>query len=195
LIEHPSENGELGIMTEHNLQHTISLLTRTPSTLDAFLRDLPETWTLRNEGENTWSVFDVVGHLIHGERTDAMVRTKLILQSGENHPFERFDRWAQMRESQDKSLGQLLDEFARLRSENLGELRALTLQPEDLERRGRHPALGVVTLSQLLATWAAHDLTHLHQIARIMAHQYREAVGPWTQYLGVMQCAGRSAQQ
>ena len=102
-------------------------------------------------------------------------------------------RWAQMRESEGKLLGQLLDEFARLRSENLSELRALNLQPEDLERRGRHPALGVVTLSQLLATWAAHDLTHLHQIARIMAHQYREAVGPWTQYLGVMQCAGHSA--
>ena len=180
-------------MTEHNLQHTMSLLTRTPAALDAFLRDLPETWTFRNEGENTWSVFDVVGHLIHGERTDWMVRTKLILQSGENQPFERFDRWAQVRESEGKSLGQLLDEFARLRSENLSELRALKLQPEDLERRGRHPALGVVTLSQLLATWAAHDLTHLHQIARIMAHQYREAVGPWTQYLGVMQCAGHSA--
>ncbi len=180
-------------MTKHNLQHTVSLLTRTPAALDALLRDLPEAWTFHNEGENTWSVFDVVGHLIHGERTDWLVRTKVILQSGESQPFERFDRWAQVRESQGKSLGQLLDEFARLRSENLDDLRALNLRPEDLERRGRHPVLGVVTLSQLLATWAAHDLTHLHQISRIMAHQYREAVGPWTQFLGVMQCAGHSS--
>jgi len=177
----------------HNLQHTISLLTRTPAALNVLLRDLPETWTLQNEGENTWSAFDVVGHLIHGERTDWMVRAKLILQSGETQPFARFDRWAQQRESQGKSLGQLLDEFAGLRAENLDELRAMNLRAEDLERRGRHPALGVVTLSELLATWAAHDLTHLHQISRIMAHQYREAVGPWTAYLGVMQCAGHSA--
>ncbi len=180
-------------MMQHSLQDTISLLTRTPAALDALLRDLPETWTFRNEGENTWSAFDVIGHLIHGERTDWMVRTKVILQFGESQPFERFDRWAQMRESQDRSLGELLDEFARLRSENLDELRALNLRPEDLERRGRHPVLGVITLSQLLATWAAHDLTHLHQISRIMAHQYRDAVGPWTVFLGVMQCAGHSS--
>jgi len=178
---------------QHNLQDTISLLERTPAALDRLLRDLPEMWTLRNEGANTWSAYDVVGHLIHGERTDWMVRTKVILQSGEDQPFERFDRWAQARESRGKSLGQLLDELARLRAENLDELRAMNLQPEDLERRGRHPVLGVVTLSQLLATWAAHDLTHLHQISRTMAHQYREAVGPWTAFLGVMQCAGHSS--
>jgi hypothetical protein len=178
---------------EHNLDQTISLLTRTPAALDALLRELPEGWTSRNEGEGTWSVFDVVGHLIHGERTDWMVRTKLILASGESQPFAKFDRWAQARESQGKSLGQLLDEFARLRSENLRELRALNLQPSDLERRGRHLELGTVTLSHLLATWAAHDLTHLHQISRIMAHQYREAVGPWTKFMGVMQCAGHSS--
>ncbi|MGB7683377.1 MAG: DinB family protein, partial [Candidatus Acidiferrales bacterium] len=112
---------------------------------------------------------------------------------GEAQTFEPFDRWAQARESEGKSLGQLLDEFARLRAENLRELRALNLRQEDLERRGRHPSQGVVTLSELLATWAAHDLTHLHQISRIMAHQYREAVGPWSAYLGVMQCAGHSA--
>jgi DinB superfamily len=178
---------------EHNLQHTISLLTRTSATLNTLLRDLPEAWTLRNEGENTWSAFDVVGHLIHGERTDWMVRTKIILRDGEQQTFERFDRWAQARESPGKSLEQLLDEFAGLRSENLDELRALNLRPEDLERRGRHPVLGVVTLSELLATWAAHDLTHVHQISRVMAHQYRKAVGPWTAYLGVLQCAGHSS--
>jgi DinB superfamily len=178
---------------EHNLQDTISLLTRTPAALNAFLRDLPEKWTLRNEGEKSWSAFDVVGHLIHGERTDWMPRAKMILQFGETQTFVPFDRWAQARESQGKSLGQLLDEFVRLRSENLGELRALNLEPADLERRGRHPALGVVTLSQLLATWAVHDLTHLHQISRIMSHQYRHAVGPWRAYLGVLQCAGHSS--
>jgi hypothetical protein len=180
-------------MMEHNLENTISLLARTPPALDALLRDLPETWTLRNEGENTWSAFDVVGHLIHGERTDWMPRTKMVLQFGETQIFERFDRWGHTRESQGKSLAELLDEFARLRSDNLGELRALNLRPEDLERRGRHPALGVVTLSELLATWAVHDLTHLHQISRIMSHQYREGVGPWREYLGVLKCAGHSA--
>ena len=178
---------------EHNLPQTMSLLSRTPAALDALLRDLPEAWTLRNEGEGTWSVFDVVGHLIHGERSDWMTRAKVILQSGESQVFEPFDRLGQVRESQGKSLGQLLDEFARLRSENLIELRALNLGDADLERRGRHPALGVVTLSELLSTWAAHDLTHLHQISRIMAHQYRDDVGPWSRYLGVLQCHGHSA--
>jgi DinB superfamily len=178
---------------QHNLQHTLSLLTRTPAALDALLRDLPEMWTFQNEGENTWSVFDVVGHLIHAERTDWIPRARIVLQFGGTKSFEPFDRWGHLQESQGKSLGQLLDEFARLRSENLGELRALNLRQEDLERRGRHPALGVVTLSELLATWAAHDLTHLHQISRIMAYQYRETVGSWSAYLGVLQCAGHSA--
>jgi hypothetical protein len=178
---------------QHNLQQTISLLTRTPATLDALLRDLPEAWTLRNEGEGTWSPFDVLGHLIHGEHTDWLPRAKRILQFGESLPFDPFDRWAQSRESRGKSMAQLLDEFTSLRAENLAELRALNLRPEDLALRGQHPALGPVTLSNLLATWAAHDLTHLHQISRVMAHQYRESVGPWTPFLGVMQCAGHSA--
>lgn len=178
---------------EHELQNTIALLARTPAVLDALLRDLPETWTFRNEGENSWSAFDVVGHLIHCERTDWMPRARMVLQFGEARAFEPFDRWGHVRESQGQSLGQLLDQFARLRSESLGELRALNLRREDLELRGRHPTLGAVTLSELLATWAAHDLTHLHQISRVMAHQYREAVGPWSAYLGVLQCAGHSA--
>ena len=180
---------------KHNLPHTISLLSRTPAALNAFLRDLPDTWTLPNEGESTWSVFDIVGHLIHGERTDWMPRARMILQFGETKAFEPFDRGGHVRDSQGKSLAQSLDEFAHVRSGNLDELRALNLRPEDLERRGRHPALGVVTLSELLATWAAHDLTHLHQISRVMAHQYREAVGPWSAYLGVLQCAGHSSPQ
>ncbi len=174
------------------LEHTVALLSRTPGALNALLRDLPETWTLRNEGENTWSAFEVVGHLIHAERTDWMPRARIILQSGESQPFPAFDRGGHAREIQGKTIGQLLDEFARVRSENLAALRALNLRPEDLERRGLHPSLGSVTLSQLLATWATHDLTHLHQISRIMAHQYREAVGPWHRYLGVLKCAGHS---
>ena len=178
---------------EHNLQDTVALLNRTPPTLDALLRDLPEMWTRRNEGGETWTVYDIVGHLIHGERTDWMPRAKMILQYGETRTFDPFDRLVQQRESQGKSLDQLVDEFVALRAVNLDELRALNLGPEDLRRRGMHPALGVVTLSQLLATWAAHDLTHLHQISRIMAHQYRAAVGPWSAYLGVLRCAGHSS--
>jgi hypothetical protein len=177
----------------HDLDQTMLLLARTPAVLNALLRDLPESWTLRNEGEDSWSPFDVVGHLIHAERTDWMPRARMILQFGENRTFEPFDRWGQAREIRGKSLEQLLDEFAGLRSENLRELRALNLRREDLEGRGKHPALGVVTLAELLATWAVHDLTHLHQISRTMAHQYRDAVGPWSRYLGVLQCAGHSS--
>ncbi len=178
---------------EHNLQHSISLLARTPAALNALLRDLPDEWTLRNEGENTWSAFDVVGHLINADRTNWMPRARVILQYGETRAFDPFDRLAQIRESRGKSLGQLLDKFARVRSDSLDELRALKLRQEDLALRGRHPGLGTVTLSELLATWAAHDLNHLHQISRVMAHQYRQAVGPWSKFLGVLHCAGHGA--
>lgn len=178
---------------QHDLQDTVALLARTPTTLNALLRDLPETWTRRNEGEKTWSVFDVVGHLIHGERTDWMPRARMILEFADSQAFEPFDRLAQERESQGKSLAALLDEFAILRAQSLNQLRELNLRAEDLARCGRHPALGVVTLSQLLATWAVHDLTHLHQISRVMAHQFRQNVGPWSKYLGVLQCAGHSS--
>jgi DinB superfamily len=178
---------------EFNLQQTIALLSRTPAAFNTLLRDLPEAWTLRNEGENTWSAFDVVAHLIYGERMDWMPRARIILQYGETRSFEPFDRHGHIQASQGKSLAQLLDEFARLRAESLDQLRALNLQPAGLERRGRHPAFGPVTLSQHLASWTAHDLTHLHQISRVMAHQYREAVGPWRAYLGVLQCSGHSS--
>ena len=184
---------EAPALASHNLAATIALLSRTPATLDSLLRDLPEMWTGRNEGDNSWSAFDVIGHLIQGERTDWMPRVGMILQFGETRAFDPFDRFAQQRESQGKSLGQLLDEFAALRAGNLDQLHALNLGPEDLQRRGLHPALGAVTLSELLATWAAHDLTHLHQISRIMAHQYRAAVGPWNAYLGVLRCTGHSS--
>lgn len=171
----------------------MTLLERTPAALGTLLRGLPETWTMRNEGPDTWTVFDVIGHLIHGELTDWMPRARMILDHGESRAFEPFDRLAQERESKGKSLSQLLDEFARLRSKNLDDLRAMDLQPSDFARTGKHPALGSVTLGELLATWAVHDLTHLHQISRIMAHQYREDVGPWSAYLGVLQCQGHSS--
>jgi DinB superfamily len=179
--------------TKFSPLEAIAVLSRTPAALDALLRGLPDIWVRGNEGQGTWSAFDIVGHLIVGERTDWMTRARIILENGEARPFDPFDRFAQLRESQGKPLEQLLDDFARLRAENLAALQAMNLQPEDLARRGRHPRLGVVTLSQLLATWAAHDLTHLHQLSRVMAHQYRDAVGPWSAYLGVLQCAGHSA--
>jgi hypothetical protein len=178
---------------EFELQQTISLLSCTPSALKALLWDLPQTWTLGNEGGKTWSPFDIVGHLIHGERTDWIVRARIILQHGEKRAFDPFDRLAQERESQGKSLAELLDEFARLRTENIKALVAMNLQPSDFDRRGQHPELGMVTLSQLLATWAVHDLTHLHQLSRVMAYQYRELVGPWSAYLGVLHCQGHGS--
>ena len=176
-----------------DLQETVALLSRTPSTLNTLLRDLPQTWTLHNEGSKTWSAFDIVGHLIHGERTDWMARARIILQYGESCPFDPFDRLAQERESQGKSLGDLLDEFARLRSQNLDALHAMNLRPADFARRGRHPVLGPCTLSQLLATWAVHDMTHLHQLSRVIAYQYRDVVGPWSAYLGVLHCQGHGS--
>ncbi len=174
------------------LSQTVALLARTPATLNALLRDLPDAWTRQNEGDGSWSAFDIVGHLIHGERTDWMVRVKALLQFGPAHTFQPFDRTGHATQTEELSLAQLLDEFAQLRSESLRALNDLNLQPDDLDRQARHPAFGPVTLSQLLATWAAHDLTHLHQISRVMAHQYADAVGPWKKYLGVLQCSGHS---
>jgi hypothetical protein len=176
-------------MTEFNLAEAIAVLSRTPAALDALLRGLPDIWVRGNEGKDTWSAFDIVGHLIVGERTDWMPRARIILENGEARPFDPFDRFAQAKQSQGKSLQQLLDEFARLRSENLASLQSLNLQPEDWTRRGRHPELGVVTL----ATWAVHDLTHMHQLSRVMAQGYRDAVGPWSAHLSVLKCAGHSA--
>lgn len=176
-----------------SLVEAIALLTRTPATLNALLRGLPEIWTHSNEGKDTWSAFEIVGHLIVADRTDWMPRVMTILEHGESRPFDPFDRFAQKRESEGKTLEQLLDEFGRLRSENLAALQTLNLQSADLARRGTHPALGPVTLSELLATWTVHDLTHLHQLSRVMAYQYREAVGPWSAFLGVLKCGGHSA--
>jgi len=176
-----------------SLAEAITLLTRTPASLNALLRGLPDIWTHSNEGKDTWSAFDIVGHLNVAERDDWMPRVRTILENGEARPFDPFDRFAQKKESEGKSLEQLLDDFARVRSESVAALQALNLQSADLARRGTHPALGAVTLSQLLATWVVHDLTHLHQLSRVMAYQYREAVGPWSAFLGVLKCSGHSA--
>jgi DinB superfamily len=190
--------GSMESLKKFDLAEVNAVLARTPPTLNALLRGLPDRWVMSNEGRSndggdTWSAFDIVGHLIAGERTDWMTRARIIMENGEARAFDPFDRFAQSRESEGKSLEQLLDEFARLRSENLAALQALNLQAEDLARRGTHPALGVVTLSELLATWAVHDLTHLHQLSRVMAHQYRQTVGPWSAYLGVLHCSGHGA--
>lgn len=175
-----------------SMAEAMALLTRTPAALNALLRGLPDIWTHRNEGTDSWSAFDIVGHLNFAERADWMPRVRTILEHGETRPFDPFDRFAQMKESQGKSLEQLLDDFTGLRSESLAALQALNLQSADLARRGKHPALGSVTLSELLATWAVHDLTHLHQLSRVMAYQYSEAVGPWSAFLGVLKCTGHS---
>ena len=175
-----------------SVDDTVAVLERTPATLAALLEGLPERWTLSNEGSDTFSPYDVVGHLIHGEKTDWIVRARIILEHGEARPFDRYDRFAQFREKV-RPLGARLEEFARLRRENLEILRGWNLGDSELERRGMHPILGSVTLRQLLATWAAHDMTHLHQISRVMAHQYRDEVGPWLSFLGVLRCDGHSA--
>lgn len=181
---------------EQELQNTVAILSRTPATLNALLRGLPEDWTHRNEGDGTWTACYVVGHLAHCERVDWMSRTRLILSAKDTQEipvFRPVDREGQRRENEAKSIDQLLDEFSRLRGENLAELQSFGLSAGELNLEGRHPAFGPVTLSQLLATWATHDLTHMHQLSRILAHQYRQAVGPWSTYLGVLQCDGHSS--
>ena len=164
----------------------VEVLRRTPATLRAMLTDLPSEWTAATEGPETWSPYDIVGHLIHGERTDWIPRAKIILAQGVNRRFEPYDRFAQFRESKGKSLVQLLDEFEELRADNLMILRDLRLTDAQMALEGEHPAFGVVTMRQLLATWVAHDLGHIAQVARVMAKQYRDAVGPWRQYLPVL---------
>ena len=168
------------------LDDAIDVLKRTPAALRAMLAGLNDEWIRGNYGDDTFSPFDVVGHLITGEKTDWITRTQLILQHGASKPFAKYDRYAQFEESRGKSMNQLLDEFERLRKANLAALRNLNLTPADLQKRGTHPALGEVTLENLLATWVAHDLNHIAQIAKAMATQYEDAVGPWRQYLGIL---------
>jgi hypothetical protein len=178
---HPDRTRRKFVMNE-----AVAILERTPASLDALLRGLPAGWIEAHEGDATWSPFDVLGHLIHGERTDWLPRARIILDQGEARPFDTFDRLAQFSESAWRTLDSLLDEFGVLRAANLRDLAALGLTEADLDRRGRHPALGPVTLRQLLATWVAHDLDHVTQISRVLARQYSEEVGPWRAYLRII---------
>ncbi len=171
---------------DFELQHAIDLLRRTPSTLNAMLRDLPEAWLVQNEGVETWSPYDIVGHLIHGEDTDWIPRAKVILEYGEARAFEPFDRVAMFEKSKGKSIAELLDTFAERRKQSLHELNEMHLTPELLEKRGKHPELGMVSMKQLLATWVVHDLGHVRQIVRVMSKQYYDAVGPWKEYLSIL---------
>lgn len=169
-----------------DLAEARALLARTPAVLDVLLRGLPAPWVTATEGPATWSPFDVVGHLIHGEHADWMPRVRRLLEDGESRAFDPFDRDAQLSASAGRSLHELLDQFAAARGASLADLDALALTPDDLDRTGLHPALGVVTLRQLLSTWVAHDLDHLMQIARVMGRRYASDVGPWQAYLRVI---------
>ncbi len=171
---------------DFSLAHATAVLQRTPAALRALLSGLSTDWTDATEGPDSWSPYVVVGHLLHGERTDWIPRAQIILSQGTARTFEPYDRLAQFRESAGKSLAQLLDEFATARADNLRTLESWTLTDSQLVREGMHPAFGAVTLRELLATWVAHDLGHLTQITRVMAKQYRDAVGPWRAYLSVM---------
>lgn len=171
------------------LDEAMLLLERTPAALDALLRGLPDSWIEGNEGGTTWSAFDVVGHLIHADRTNWLPRMAAILEHGESRPFDDFDRFAQLTQSQGRTMAALLEEFAAIRQQSLRELTARALSDADLDRRGRHPALGMVTLRQLLSTWVSHDLDHLMQVSRVLARQYSDEVGPWRAFLRIIRDA------
>lgn len=171
---------------EYQLDQAKEILRRTPGTLNALLADLPNEWVMSNEGPDTWSPYDVIGHLIHGEETDWIPRARIILEHGEARPFDRFDRFAMFEESRGKSLLELLARFEQVRGESLRQLDELNLTPYLLRKQGTHPVLGVVTLNQLLSAWVVHDLGHIRQIVRVMAKQYGEAAGPWTAFLTIL---------
>lgn len=171
---------------EFQLEYAIDILGRTPAALNSLLRGAPADWTMSNEGPDTWSPYDILGHLIHGEETDWIPRARIILEHGESKAFEPFDRFAQFERSKGKSTGELLDEFESLRKKNLAALGQMKITSEQLARRGTHPELGRVTLRELLATWVAHDLSHVAQAVRVMCKQYSEAVGPWREYLPIL---------
>ena len=172
---------------DFSLSKSIEILEHTPDVLIAMLRDLSTDWTSNNEGGDTWSVYDIVGHLIQGEKTDWIPRMEIILSANPDKTFEPFDRFAQFEDSKGKTLIQLLDDFKNLRQNNMELLRLRKLNERDMEETGIHPAFGKVTLSQLLATWTVHDLNHIAQISRVMAKQYKIEVGPWVEYLRIMQ--------
>lgn len=170
-----------------NLDHSIEILERTPSVLRSLLDGLSDEWIFSNEGQETWSSYDVVGHLIHGELTDWMPRTEIILSEGGSKRFSPFDRFAQFQVGRDKSMAELLTEFEKLRRKNIQQLRSMSISQKSFDATGIHPDFGEVKLSQLLSTWVVHDLNHIAQISRVLAKQYKEAVGPWTAYLRILQ--------
>ena len=171
---------------KYSLERSYEILDRTPAVLQALLAGLSDDWIMPNEGPETFSPYDVVGHLIHGEETDWTARAKMILEFGNTKTFERWDRTAMYEASKGKTMQQFLDEFAILRKENMNWFRSLNLTEADMDRKGMHPVLGEVTLRNLLATWVAHDLTHLAQIARVMAKQYKEEMGPWPEFFRIL---------
>ncbi len=173
-------------MSKFNLNQSIQILRNTPAVLRILLCDLSEDWITQNEGGESWSPYDIVGHFIHGEKTDWVQRAKIILEFGKSKPFTPFDRFAQVRDSAGKGIKVLLDEFELLRSENLNVLSMMKLQDNDLKKEGIHPELGIVTLKQLIATWVIHDLSHIRQISRVMAKNYKDEIGPWQEYLPVV---------
>jgi len=169
-----------------DLNRSIEILERTPKVIEVLLDGLSEEWTHVNEGGDTWSAFDIVGHLIHGESTDWITRINIILNQDGDRKFKSFDRFAQFEESKGKTLKQLLEEFKKVRKENLEKLKKLNLSSSDFNKKGIHPVFGEVTLHQLISTWTAHDLGHLAQIARVMAKQYKDDIGPWKEYLRIV---------
>jgi uncharacterized damage-inducible protein DinB len=169
-----------------SLEKSIQILERTPEVLHLMLSNLSDDWTTKNESEGTWSVYDIIGHLIHGEKTDWMPRAEIILSENADKNFRPFDRFAQFEESKGQSLTQLLEEFKNLRKKNIDELRSKKITEQKFALTGIHPAFGEVSLSQLLSTWVVHDLNHIAQISRVMAKQYKAAVGPWVEYLGIL---------
>lgn len=171
---------------EFQLEHAVEVLKQTPGTLNSLLGGLSDPWVLKNEGSGTWSPYDVVGHLIHGEETDWIPRIKIILEHGTARPFTPFDRFAFFEKSKGKTLHQLLETFGTLRERNLRELEDLGLKSHQFGLKGTHPEFGMVTLGQLIAAWVVHDLGHIYQVVRVMAHQYDEAVGPWKKYLSIL---------
>ena len=171
---------------DFDLKNSLEILERTPMVLAEMLQNLPTPWTTENEGPETWSPFDIVGHFIHGEKTDWIPRMEIILSDRSDKTFEPFDRFAQFRDSKNKSLQTLLEEFKALRRRNIEYLRSIQLTEQDLYKEGRHPELGKVTLKELLASWVVHDLNHIAQISRVMAHQYKDEVGPWKAYMGIL---------
>jgi hypothetical protein len=171
---------------EMKLPEALQILERTPGLVSRMVRGLPDEWVRATEGENTWSCYDVVGHLVHGELTDWVPRIRIILERGERQTFEPFDRFAQFRQSCPQPVEVLLDRFEELRERNLTAVRNMHLSTEELCRTGMHPDLGIVTLSQLVASWVVHDLSHLSQIERVLAKQYAVAVGPWKAYMSIL---------